>query len=182
MTALRSTLVLLSALACSPLAHAGDPGDRDAGAPEVTNLHGFRLGYAYVNTPADALQLADAMGVTVNPNYSLVGYELSQRLDGGSWLNLLIVENVMLAGMNQSLVRPQANVLIGFDIENIAEFGLGGNWSPFDPLERPVHLIGAIGMTPQVGKLNVPVHLTWMPDVAGYWRAGFTVGVNWGEG
>lgn len=174
---------MISALfALATSAHATEPTDRAGDENTVVALHGVRLGYAYVNTPPDDLKVAEASGLEVNPNYALIGYELNQRIDGGSWLNLLFVQNVMLAGMNQSMVRPQANALIGFDVETLAELGVGVNWNPLDPHGRPIHLVTAVGATPLVGNMNVPIHVTWIPDLEDYWRFGVTLGVNWGEG
>jgi len=173
-------MTVLSALLAT--AQATEPTDRASSQAHVVHLHGVRLGYAYVNTPEADLKVAEASGLEVNPNYALIGYELNQRIDGGSWLNLLFVQNVMLAGMNQSMVRPQLNTLVGFDVETLAELGVGVNWNPLDPHGRPIHLVTAVGATPLVGHMNVPIHVTWIPDLEDYWRFGVTLGVNWGEG
>jgi len=158
------------------------PPPERTGRFRLVPFHGLRVGYAYVNTPAAVLAAANAAGVEVNPNYLLLGYELNQRLDGGGWLNLLLIENVLVAGLNQSVVRPQVNVLTAVDIRNFLEIGVGADWGPSDPQGRPWHMITGIGITPEVGNVNWPIHAIYMPDVDGYWRVGLTSGINWGGG
>jgi Caspase domain len=161
-----------------PDAGADSEPSRQADSLRLVPLHGFRLGYAYVQTPSEVAAQAEAAGIDINPNYLLFGWELNQRLQGGGWLNVLFVENVLVSGLNQSLFRPQVNVMAGLDIKRLFEVGIGADWGPQDPMGRPWHMISAVGLTPMVGDLNVPLHLAYIPDVDGYWRLAFTMGVN----
>jgi hypothetical protein len=40
-------------------------------------------------------------------------------------------------------------------------------------------MIVAAGWTPKVGDINVPFHISYVPDVDGHWRSYLTTGVNW---
>jgi hypothetical protein len=158
----------------APAAKAKDgPVDfEDGEEPFKRYYHGFRLGYTYVNG-------LDSDSPLKSPHLFVIGYEATQRIEGGDWLNVIVVENVSIAGLNQSLFIPSANGLVGFEIANQIQIGTGLNFNPFDPSGKIVHQIIAAGWTPEVGKMNVPVHFTVIPDADGDWRIGSTVGVNW---
>lgn len=141
--------------------------------PVKRGFHGFRLGYTYLNTPEGE------PAPLPSPHLFVFGYEATQRIVGGGWLNVILVENASVAGVNQSLFLPSFNSLIGFEIDEQLQLGTGVNVSPFDPHGRRVHQVLAVGWTPQAGGFNVPIHFTVIPDVAGAWRVGSTVGVNW---
>ena len=136
------------------------------------NLHGFRVGYAYANN-------ADANRHVSTPHMFVMGYELTQRLTGGDWLNVIAVENVSLSGINQSLFLPSANLLVGFEFNEMAQLGVGPNINPFDPNEKYIHMVAAGGFTANAGDFNVPIHAYYIPDVDDDWRVGVTTGVNW---
>lgn len=136
------------------------------------NLHGFRLGYAYANG-------SELHPKVKTPHMFVMGYEFTQRLAGGEWLTVIAVENISLSGINQSLFIPTANVLVGFELNKMAQIGVGPNISPFDVNEKYVHMVAAGGFTANAGSFNVPIHAYYIPDVDGDWRAGLTTGVNW---
>lgn len=148
--------------------------DPDAQTPEPFNTfyHGFRMGYTYINGIERGGRLA-------SPHLFVVGYELTRRIQGGDWLNVIAVGNVSVAGINQSLFLPSMNGLIGFEFAHQFQIGTGVNLAPFDPNRRFAHQIVAVGWTPKAGAFNVPIHFTVIPDVDGHWRVGSTVGVNW---
>lgn len=156
-----------------------DPEERPIGKRV---LHGFRLGYVYLmrggspdpghpdQTVLERLELR-------SPSSFLVGYELIYRLVGHSWLNVLLVGNVMLAGLEQSRALPSVNLLIGFEIDEEIQAGVGVDLTP--DREKVSHMIAAVGWTPRVGSFWVPVHFFLVPDVDGNHRMGGTVGVTW---
>ncbi len=145
-------------------------------------LHGFRLGFSYIaNTSRPD---ADNPDQTVlegygmqSPSMFLMGYEMFYRLVGHSWLNVLLVWNAMVAGIEQSKFFPIGNFLLGFEIEEDIQMGVGVNLTP--DREKPSHMIAAIGWTPLVGSFFVPVHFFFVPDVDGNHRMGTTIGVTW---
>lgn len=142
------------------------------GEPFKRYYHGFRLGYTYVNG-------VDSNSSLRSPHLFVLGYEATQRFEGGDWLNVIVVENVSVAGLNQSMFIPSANGLVGFEIADQIQIGTGVNFNPFDPDGKIVHQVIAAGWTPKAGKMNVPVHFTVIPDSDGHWRLGSTIGVNW---
>lgn len=168
------TLLALSSLLSNDVqaAKVVDEVDDDA-IIYKKNMHGFRLGYGYANN-------AEKTSAKVqSPHMFVMGYEFTQRLTGGEWLNVIAVENVSLSGINQSLFIPTANVLVGFELNRMAQIGVGPNISPFDPSGKYIHMVAAGGFTANAGSFNVPIHAYYIPDVDGDWRTGVTTGVNW---
>ena len=100
---------------------------------------------------------------------------------GGDWLDILFIQNITISGLEQSLVIPSANLLVGFEINKAFQLGVGANLAPVDPAdeENYIHLVTAIGWTQEAGSLSVPLHLVFIPDVNDYWRCALTTGVNW---
>jgi hypothetical protein len=135
---------------------------------------GLRFGYAYLHKGEDVEKLA-------GPHMLLLGFEFQQTLDGGEWLDVLFVQNVSVVGLDQSIFAPSASLLVGFEFADRLQMALGANIAAFDPAKEDnyVHVVSAIGYTEQVGIFSVPVHVTFIPDVNGYWRMGATTGVNW---
>jgi hypothetical protein len=145
-------------------------------------LHGFRLGYAYVANYEQPMQslggqsLKDKVGMKTPHNF-LIGYEGMVRMVGHSWLNVILVGNVMVAGLEQSKFFPTANGLLGFEIDNSFQVGVGTSVTPLSGQEA--HAIVAAGWTPRVGSFYVPLHAFLIPDVDGAHRTGITTGVTW---
>ncbi len=146
-------------------------------------MHGFRLGWTYVmNLDTDrengAKSLMDEYELK-SPNMMLLGYEGFYRIVGHSWLNVLLVGNVSVAGLEQSKFIPAASGLIGMEFNESFQLGVGVNVMP-DP-EAPTHMIAAAGWTPKVGSINTPVHFFFVPDagVAHNHRMGATIGMTW---
>jgi hypothetical protein len=139
---------------------------------DVSTRSGIRLGYGY-----QAGKLED----TNVPHFFTMGYELQQTVHGGAWLDILFVQNLMIGGLAQSEFIPSVNMLIGFEIDKQIQFGVGPNFSLWDPSndDKFVHMVAAVGWQRKVGKLTVPIHLNFVPDKDGYWRSGVTTGVNW---
>jgi hypothetical protein len=148
---------------------------------DYTLLHGFRLGYGYVMnydqpTPAfEGKSLKEKVGLR-SPSHFLLGYEVVYRVVGHSWLNVLLLGNAMIAGLEQSKVLPSANGLIGFELKNTFQVGVGANISPLKGSEA--HTIIAAGWTPRIGTIYTPVHFFFIPDVDGVHRMGVTTGVT----
>lgn len=146
-------------------------------------LHGFRLGYMYVHDfdrkldPDDPESSLEGRVDMKSPHLFLIGYEVTRRLIGHSWLNIILVGNVMVGGLEQSKFYPSANALIGFEFDESFQLGVGPNLTP-DP-DKVAHIVFAGGWTPMVGSFHVPVHAFYIPDVDGIWRTGMTLGVNW---
>jgi hypothetical protein len=148
-------------------------------------VQGFRLGWTYVanmdkmNRIGDdgmPTSLAKEFGLK-SPNMMLLGYEGFYRIVGRSWLNVLMVGNVTVAGLEQSKFIPAASGLIGFEFNRSFQLGVGVNLTP-DP-ESISHMIAAAGWTPNVGGIQTPVHFFIVPDTEGNHRMGATLGMSW---
>ena len=135
---------------------------------------GMRFGYSYLNKGNESEKLK-------SPHMFLMGFEMQQALDGGSWLDILFVQNISISGLDQSVFAPSASILLGFELDDQVQIAVGANVAPFDPANEDnyAHLVTAIGYTAEIGDLSLPIHATYIPDVNGYWRAALTTGVNW---
>jgi hypothetical protein len=158
----------------------------DYAGPQVTSkrwLHGFRVGAIYVynlDKPTDDTQPDSSLSERYDlksPWMFALGYEGMRRIVGHSWLNVILVGNVTVAGLEQSKFIPSMNGLVGFEFHQSFQVGVGANFTPEDG--KALHMIAAAGWTPRIGSFYMPVHFTVVPDVDGNHRLGSTVGVNW---
>ena len=152
-------------------------------------MHGFRIGWMYLQHYDELNREKDGMPTSLKEKYGLktphmmlLGYEGFYRIIGHSWLNVILVGNVTVAGLEQSKFIPAASGLIGAEFNESFQLGVGVNVTP-DP-EAPTHAIIAAGWTPRVGSIHTPVHFFYVPepgkdDKAGNSRFGATVGVTW---
>lgn len=144
-------------------------------------LHGFRIGFGYVMSYDKPVAGLDGESLKERadlraPSHLLLGYEVLYRVVSHSWLNVLLLANGMVAGLEQSRFLPSGNLLIGAELKNSFQIGLGTNVSPLKGSEA--HAVVAAGWTPQVGSIYVPFHVYFIPDVDGVHRAGVTTGVT----
>jgi hypothetical protein len=196
-----SFAALAIAVATSGLAHADDAPPAPVPAPpapppplpeaappppvrspdDYTLLHGFRIGYGYVMNYDQPTAAFDGQSLKQkaelrSPSHFLLGYEVVYRVVGHSWLNVLLLGNAMIAGLEQSKLLPSANLLIGAELKNTFQIGVGANVSPLKGSEG--HTIIAAGWTPRIGTIYTPVHFFFIPDVDGVHRMGVTTGVT----
>ena len=157
---------MFTLLALTTAAFAIEP-DTAAAAPKLFR-HGFRLGYAYLDG-------AEELGI--RPDLFVFGYEANQKVVGGEWLDVVLVENVMLAGVNQGYAIPSANLIVGVEIADHVQIGTGLNLSGLSD-SSPLAQVIAVGYMPTVGRLQVPIHVSFVPD-DDHWRIAATTGVNW---
>jgi hypothetical protein len=169
-------------LASAPAPDAEDSTDEGWHRPAGRRFsHGFRLGWTYIQnydkaTRDNGMSIKEEFKLKT-PNMMLLGYEGFYRIVGHSWLNVLMVGNVSVAGLEQSKFIPAASGLIGFEIDRSFQLGVGVNLTP-DP-QAPSHMIAAAGWTPRVGAIQTPLHFFYVPDAAGNNRMGATIGMNW---
>jgi hypothetical protein len=148
-------------------------------------VSGFRLGWMYIGNIYSQTRMADSNGNTTlasqfglkSANMFLLGYEGFYRIVGHSWLNVLMVGNVSVAGLDQSKFIPAVSGLLGFEFDRSFQVGVGVNLVP-DP-QAPSHMIIAAGWTPTIGSIQTPLHGFYIPDPSGNYRVGATVGMNW---
>jgi hypothetical protein len=139
--------------------------------PFLELKHGFRFGYGYTNTDIESHDILRSKWMYV------IGYELNQKLYGGDWIDVLFVQNVSIVGLNQSILIPSLNALIGFEFSQKFQIVSGINIVPGS--SEMLHMVLGAGWTPKVGKINIPCHVTYIPDVNNNWRMYLTTGVNW---
>jgi hypothetical protein len=168
---------------------AAEPAKRSPDESKI--LHGFRIGYSHTfnydkplaqfgaggdcAAPGACVSLKDKIGLKA-PDHLLLGYEVIYRVVGQSWLNVLLVGNANIAGLEQSKALPTGNLLIGFEFNNAFQLGVGANLAPLKGAEA--HAIVAAGWTPKVGTLYTPLHVFFIPDADGVHRMGVTTGVT----
>ena len=135
---------------------------------------GIRFGYNYAND-------AETSDRVDSPHMFAMGFEMQQTRSGGSWLDVLFIQNVTISGLDQSIIAPSLSALIGFEIQEQVQIGVGPNVTFYDPSgdDNYFHLIAAVGYTAEAGIFSVPLHLFFVPDVNGFYRLGVTTGVNW---
>jgi len=157
------------------------PPKKEHSPDDDTILHGFRIGYGYVMNYDKPVQAFDGKSMKEEvglrtPSHFLLGYEIVYRVVGHSWLNVLLIANGNVAGLEQSKILPSGNLLIGAELKNSFQIGVGANLSPLKGSEA--HTIIAAGWTPRVGTIYTPVHVFFIPDVDGVHRMGITTGVT----
>jgi len=143
-------------------------------ADEWNSRKGIRFGYNYANG-------ADESDRVDSPHMFAMGFEMQQTRPGGSWLDVLFIQNATISGLDQSIIAPSLSVLVGFEIDKQVQIGVGPNITFYDPSgeDNYFHLLAAVGYTAEAGIFSVPLHLFFVPDVNGYYRIGATTGVNW---
>jgi hypothetical protein len=155
---------------------------------EWNSRKGMRFGYSYLGGLGDEELLQTDSNPKGDPDARLrtpgmfaMGFELQQTREGGSWLDMLFVQNVTVSGLDQSIAAPSASLLVGFEIEKQLQMAIGPNLSAVDPADTGnyFHLATAVGYTAEAGDFSVPFHVVYVPDVNGYFRLAATTGVNW---
>jgi len=171
---IKKLLACVIGLTLSTSAIADDHAVSMRDSDDWTTRKGLRFGYNYVSGGERSDRI-------ISPHMFAIGFESQQTMSGGDWLDLLFVQNLTISGLEQSLVIPSANVLVGFEINNSLQLAVGANATIYDPAgdNNYVHLVSAIGWTQAAGHFSVPVHLVYIPDVNEYWRLAVTTGVNW---
>lgn len=149
-------------------------GDNASSEMDWTTRKGIRFGYNYANK-------ADESDRLDKPHMFAIGFETQQTMDGDSWLDLLFIQNLTISGLDQSVILPSANALVGFEIKDALQLAVGANATVVDPSgeNHYFHLVTAIGWTQDAGIFSVPVHLVFVPDVNDYYRVAVTTGINW---
>jgi len=165
----------------APVADRPTPPSAAESLAEQKLLTGFRLGYLYVFEHAKKLEGLEGQSLSErtamrSPHQFLIGYEAFYRMLGHSSMNVLLVANAMISGLEQSKFYPSANGLIGFEFSNSFQLGVGVNLTPLKGSEA--HTIVAAGWTPRSGAFYVPIHAFFVPDVDGAHRVGVTTGVT----
>ena len=100
-----------------------------------------------------------------SPHLLMMGYELIQEVPGGEGLDVLMVSSVSVSGLNQSKPVPVFNLLLGVERSDALQLGIGPSVSWSMPADESLHMIPTAGWVVSNGALDVPLNLSWIPDI-----------------
>ncbi len=105
------------------------------------------------------------------PVFTQFGINLEQRIRlGGTKSHFAFQEVLVIGGLDQNIVLPSLNLLIGFRSHAGLEFGLGPNISMSRSTEGPgvtVSVVYAVGWTFSFKNVFVPVNFAIVPTPSG---------------
>lgn len=161
------TVTLLSSLSsASPLlAQSQTFGRESQQVPplaKTVSLAGPRFGVTFLTDQTVAKLKADA-DVTVRNSISQFGWQFERQFYSKEGGPTVLNEWVFLAGgLDQGVLLPSLNWLVGLRSRDGAEFGIGPNVTP-----AGVGLAIAAGMTMRTGVLNIPINVAVVPSREG---------------
>ena len=181
--ALFATVALSSALAAAPTPGPGPTRYESApleasrdnthrSGPDIHLFHGARVGYVYsMEDPSLGL----------SSHNLAMGYEWYQVVDGGSNIDFLFVQNILAIGMNQGLIIPAGNALLGVEINERLQLGVGPNLNLGELVTdgQAIGMVAAAGVVLDSGDFNIPVHVSVIPRDGEVPRVALTTGINW---
>ncbi len=140
--------------------------------PDTVSLAGPRLGATFLSSSAHR-KLQDVFGMDVGPVISQFGWQKEKRFlstpNGFTGVTEFVF---LLGGMDQGVMLPSFNWLVGARTASGVEFAAGPNLTP-----SGIALSVAAGVTFQTGNLNIPVNLAIVPAKSGT-RVSMLVGFN----
>jgi hypothetical protein len=140
--------------------------------PQTISLAGPRLG-ATVLSDSVRSKLQEDMGIDVGPVISQFGWQKEKRFLSSPTGFTGVTEFVFLAGgLDQGVLLPSFNWLIGARTAQGVEFAAGPNLTP-----AGLAIAIAGGVTFQTGNLNIPVNLAVVPSRSGT-RVSMLIGFN----
>ena len=134
----------------------------------TTRRRGIRIGYAYTN---DERYFS-------TPHMMVMGFEVSQELIGGEGLDVLFISNLSVSGINQSKLVPSLNFLVGVELADALQVGIGPSIGWTMPQGEALHMLAGAGWTVSAGEFEVPLHVGYIPDVSSRDRFIITTGVS----
>ena len=139
--------------------------------PNTEIVSGFRMGYGYVEDER----------LTSN-HLMILGWDHMAFIDSGANIDVVVAGNLSLGGMNQSEVLPSGHLVVGYQMFDSIQFGVGPVVT-IDEVEPEVvprlNMIVAAGWNVEMGDAYLPLHVGYVPDPDGRWRAYVTTGMNW---
>jgi len=139
--------------------------------PEVDVVSGFRLGYGYV-----------ADSELRSPHMMILGWDQMHSIKTGTVVDAIIAGNISIGGINQGTLFPSAHFIVGYQILDQLQFGVGPvvTFTELSPQLTPrLNMITAAGWNIKMGDIYIPLHVAYVPDLDGRWRAYLTTGMNW---
>ena len=139
---------------------------------QVINLSGPRVGVTFLN-PGVRDWLRENADVEIGPVISQFGWQKEKRFMSSPNGFTGVTEFVLLfGGVDQGVVLPSFNWLVGARTASGVEFAAGPNLTP-----SGLGMAIAAGITFQTGNLNVPVNFAFVPSRTGA-RVSMLVGFN----
>lgn len=157
------TLAVLSM--SSPLlaqSHRGRDPQQVPPLAKTVRLDGPRFGVTFLSDQTVAKLKSDA-DVTVKNSISQFGWQFERQFYSKEGGPTVLNEWVVLAGgLDQGVLLPSLNWLVGLRTRDGAEFGIGPNVTP-----AGVGLAIAAGVTLRTGVLNIPMNFAVVPSKEG---------------
>jgi hypothetical protein len=160
-----SPALVLAILMLAPDARADVTDTEAERMPPVArkiSLSGPRFGVTFLS-PGIVERLGDDYDTHVGSVVTQFGWQLEKRLYSGEGSLTAVTEWVFLVGgVEQGVVLPSVNWLVGLRTKAGTEFGVGPNFSP-----AGTALVIAVGRTFRAGALNFPLNLAIVPSKSG---------------
>ena len=140
--------------------------------PDTINLSGPRLGVTFLSNGIRE-KLRDDINADVSSAITQFGWQKEKRFlsspDGFTGVTEFVF---LLGGMEQGVVLPSFNWLVGARTAKGIEFAIGPNITP-----AGLAMAVAGGVTFRTGNLNIPVNLALVPSKSGM-RVSLLAGFN----
>ncbi len=157
-------LMCMFALTAAPLSAQPVPASTTEVAPPLArrvSLAGPRFGFTFLSDG-----VVDKLGeedIEVKNGISQFGWQFEKQFYSKEGGPSVLNEWVLLAGgLDQGLLLPSLNWMVGLRTRDGAEFGIGPNISP-----AGVALAMAAGVTFRAGVLNIPMNFAVVPSKEG---------------
>ena len=157
-------LTCMLVLAAAPLCAQPESSSTTQVAPPLAkrvSLAGPRFGFTFLSDGiVDKLRNED---IEVKNGISQFGWQFEKQFYSKEGGPSVLNEWVLLAGgLDQGLLLPSLNWMVGLRTRDGAEFGIGPNISP-----AGVALAMAAGVTFRAGVLNIPMNFAVVPSKEG---------------
>ena len=144
-------------------------GTAQAEAPStsVAELSGPRVGVTYLSS-------GTTQSYIDSPMITQYGWQFETKFASGKGMQGLVEWVVLAGGMEKGMFLPSVSSLVGLRNANGYEIAMGPNLS----LSGLSYVLAA-GKNFQVGELNIPVNISWVPaHNNGSHRMSMTLGFN----
>lgn len=141
----------------------GTPAAAQAPPPvsETVDLSGPRFGLTLLSD--GVVGKLREKNLAVGPAVSQFGWQWEKQFyTSGSGVTMVTEWVVLAGGLEQNVVLPSLNWLVGIRTREGIEFGLGPNITP-----AGTALVFAAGMTFRAGPMNVPLNVAVVPSSSG---------------
>ena len=142
------------------------------GVTDVVDMSGPRFGLTVLNQES-VDRLRDERNITVKPMITQFGWQFERRLyTNGDGITMLTEWVPLISGLEQGVVLPSLNWMVGLRTRSGTEFGIGPNITPLG-----VGLVAAAGATVRAGALHVPLNFAIATSKSGA-RVSILTGFN----